>query len=336
MRRASAVLLAVFALGSAGAADVKVGGYFSLDFHLGQAASPAPHGSIENIQSGLLFSGTWSERLGYALEIRSREGMRFEMEQAWVGLLWSEAAQVKLGLFLVPFGRLNTSGRPFETPFVQTPLPVAAAFPASWRELGVLAEGKTGSFRYAAYVGNGLAEGQDLSSGQQFRDNNKNKAWGGRLGLLLGSSFEAGGSYHSGKVSDDDGRLLTMKGADVLWSDRGIRLAAEYCRSDIANPAPFAAGKAEGYYLLGSFDLGGVSPVVGFQKFAYEDAFHGEGFAGPLVPGLGISENRRVWSIGLTAALAADVILKAEYAFNREADADRKNDIFRAQVAARF
>jgi hypothetical protein len=336
MIRASAVLLAFFALGPAASADVKAGGYFSLDFYLGQAASPAPQGSLENIQCGVLLSGSWTERLGYALEIRSREGMRFEMEQAWVGLLWSEAVQVKLGLFLVPFGRLNTSARPFETPFVLTPLPVGAAFPASWRELGVLAEGKSGSFRYAAYVGNGLAEARDFASGQQFRDNNKNKAWGGRLDFMLGNAFEIGGSYYSGRVSDDDGRLLTMKGADVLWADRGFKLAAEYCRSDVANPAPFGAGKAEGYFILGSFDLGGVSPVVSFQKFVYDDAFHGEGFGGPLIPGLGIFENRRVWSIGLTAELAAGVVLKAEYAFNKEPDNELKNDIFRAQVAARF
>jgi hypothetical protein len=262
--------------------------------------------------------------------------MRFEIEQAWAGLLWSDAFQVKLGLFLVPFGRYNSASRPFETSLVQAPLPVAAVFPASWRELGAMAEGKSGFLRYSAWIGNGLSEQQDLASGQQFRDNNKNKAWGGRLGLALSDSLEVGGSYYTGKVAASDERRLTMKGADATWTNGGLKLAAEYFRSDIANPEPTAAGKAEGWFVLGSYDLRGVSAVVSYQKLAYEDGFHGPGFTGPSGPGLGISDDRRVWTIGLTAPLSPGFILKAEYDFNREPRLELKNDIFRAQIAARF
>lgn len=336
MKRASSLALALLTLASVVSADITVGGYFSLDFLRGQAMSASPQGSVENIQAGLILAGAWSQKLGYALEIRSKENMRFEIEQAWAGILWSEAFQIKLGCFLTPFGRYNASSRPYETPLVQAPLPVGVAYPASWRELGAMAGGKTGFLRYSAWIGNGLSEQRDLASGQQFWDNNKNKAWGGRLGIALSDSFEVGGSYYSGKISSSGDRRLTMKGADAAWTNGALKLAAEYVRSDIANPEPHSAGRAEGWFVLGSYDLRGVSAVASFQKLVYEDAFHGAGFAGPSSPGLGISDERRVWSVGLTAPLGAGFILKAEYDFSREPRLELRNDIFRAQVAARF
>jgi len=336
MRRAAAFLLAVLFLAASLPAEVGVGGYFSLDFLRGQAGSAAPQASFENIQAGLILSGAWSKRLGYALEVRSKENMRFEIEQAWAGLVWSDALQVKAGLFLVPFGRFNAAGRPFETPLAHIPFPVGAAFPSSWRELGAMAEGKSGFLSYAGWIGNGLAEGRDLASGQQFRDNNSDKAWGGRLGFALSAALEVGGSFSTGKVDAAGERRLTMKGADAVWTNGRLQLSAEYCRSEIANPAPYAKGTAEGWYVLGTYDFGSVRPVVSYQKLSYADAFHGPGFAGPAAPGLGLSEERRVWTVGLTAALSAGLVLKAQYDFNREPRLELKNDIFRAQIAARF
>lgn len=336
MRRAACFALALLAFAPSLRAQVTVGGYFSLDFLRGQAAGVAPHGSVENIQAGLILSGAWTKQLEYALEFRSKENMRLEIEQAWAGLAWSDALQVRLGVFLVPFGRYNSANRPFETPLVQMPVPAAAAFPASWRELGAMAEGKTGFLRYSAWIGNGLAEGRDFASGQQFRDNNKNKAWGGRLGLMLEDAFEVGGSYTKGKVAASDERALTMMGADATWINGGLKISGEYFRSEIANPEPYAAGRAEGWFVLGSYDLGGLSAIVSYQKLVYSDEFHGQGFAGPSGPGLGISEDLRGWSVGLTAPLVAGLVLKAEYDFNREPRLELKNDVFRAQIAARF
>ena len=336
MRRAAGLVLILLACAAVLRAQGTVGGYFSLDYLRGQAAGLAPYGSVENIQAGLILSGAWTQKLGYVLEVRSKENMRFDIEQAWARVSWSEAFQIKLGLFLVPFGRYNSANRPFETPLVQMPVPAAAAFPASWRELGAMAEGKTGFLRYAAWIGNGLAEGRDFASGQQFRDNNENKAWGGRLGVMLQESFEVGGSISRGKISAADDRALSMTGVDATWVNGGLTLTGEYFRSEIANPEPYAAGKAEGWFVLGSYDLGGIDAVVGYQKLVYSDGFHGSGFAGPAQAGLGISENLRVWSFGLTAPLAAGFVLKAEYDLNREPGLELKNDVFRAQIAARF
>jgi hypothetical protein len=337
--RAAGVVLALALLASPAvlqAAEVNVGGYFSLDFLRGQAASASPHASFENVQAGIVLSGAWTQRLGYALEIRSKENMRFEVEQAWAGLAWSDALQIKVGVFLVPFGRFNVASRPYEIPLVEAPAPIATAFPASWRELGVLAEGRSGFLRYAAWIGNGLAEARDFAAGQQFRDNNADKAWGGRLGLILGAGLEVGASIETGRADAAGERKLKMTGADAAWTNGALALSAEYCRSEIVNPAPYAAGTSEGWFVLGAYDLGSLRAVVSYQKVAASDAFHGPGFAGPLQPGLGFSDDRRVWTFGATASLGAGLLLKAQYDRSREPRLELENNIFRAQIAARF
>ena len=196
-----------------------------------------------------------------------------------------------------------------------------------------MAEGKLGFLRYSAWIGNGLSEQQDLASGQQFRDNNKNKAWGGRLGGALGDSLEVGGSCYTGKIAASDERRLTMKGSTRRGHKRRLKLAAEYFRSDIANPEPTGEGQSRGLVCSRPYNLRGVSAVVSYQSSTYEDGFHGPGFQASG-PGLGISRDRRVWAIGLTAPLSPGFILKAEYDFNREPRLELKNDIVRTQIAA--
>ncbi len=56
-----------------------------------------------------------------------------------------------------------------------------------------------GFLRYAAYLGNGLGEKDGAAAGQLFKDNNKDKGKGLRLGFIAGEGFEVGVSYYSGK-----------------------------------------------------------------------------------------------------------------------------------------
>jgi hypothetical protein len=317
-------------------AQPKVNGYFSLDYLKGQDQSLFSFGTFQNAQAGLLFSGEWAPRFAYVLEIQSKDVSRFEIEQAWAGFLWSETVRLKAGLYLVPFGKYNESGRAFQTRLVQAPLPVGEIFPASWRDIGLLVEGKAGFFLYSAYLGNGLAEGENLRAGQQFKDNNRDKGRGGRLGLLLSQTVEAGLSYYSGRIDAENKRGLTLKGADITWSDSSVNLSVEYMKGEIENPAPFAKGTAEGWFVLCSINFGSLSPLVAYEKFRYEDAFHGSGYAGPLAAGLGIFDNRNLWAIGLVATIHQNIVLKLEYDFNKESNLELKNNMFRAQAAVHF
>ena len=335
-KRFSSALVLVGLLMAPAAAQVRINGYFSLDYGDGQAQSALSRGSFHEPQAGLVLSGEWSPRFAYTLEVRSRGVARFEIEQAWAGFRWSEAVQIKVGLYLVPFGKYNSSARPFQTRLISPPLPVGEVFPSSWRDIGLLIEGKSGFLVYSAYVGNGLAEGENLRAGQQFMDNNKDKGRGGRIGFLLSDAFEVGLSYYSGRIDAENDRGLTLKGVDLSWSDARLHLSGEYIKAEIENPAPFSQGTAEGWFALGSFDIGSLSPFVAYQKYDYEDAFHGPGFAGPLTAGQGLFDKRSLWGFGLIATVHPNILLKFEYDVHKESGLELKNNVFRAQAAVHF
>lgn len=317
-------------------AQPRISGYFSFDYLKGQTQSPFARGSIENLRAGFMFSGEWTPIFSYALEIQTKQSMNFEIEQAWAGFTPSAAFSLKMGLYLVPFGKYNTAARPFQTSLVEDPYPVGEFFPASWRDLGLLAEGKIGFFSYSAYLGNGLAETESLATGQQFQDNNKDKGKGLRLGFFPSQNLEVGASYYTGKFDAANKRTVSLQGLDATWTATNINLKAEYSRAIIENPASFSQGKAEGYFVLLWINLGGLSPLVSYEKSKVEDPFHGLGFSGPLQAGLGIFRNHSRWAFGFVYSAHENILVKLEYDLNREADLELKDNVFRAQIAVHF
>lgn len=334
--RLIAALLLAAAAAAPAPAQVRLGGYFSLDFLKGSAPDPYAGGSIQNLTAGLLVSGEFSPAFAYALEILARSATRFEIQQAWVAFQASDSFQARAGLFLVPFGKYNESSRAFQTRLVEPPVTLGWLAPANWRDLGVLIDGRIGPVVYASYLGNGLAEADRLGAGQQFADNNRDKGRGGRIGILWGQNLEVGASYYAGRMDVEGTRSLTLKGLDATWTTENIRLAGEYAKADIANPAPFAAGTAEGWFVELALKFGGWSPIVAYQKGRYDDPFHGPGFAPPDVPGAGLSDRRSLWSVGLVYALQPNVLLKGEYDFDVRDASTRRNPVLRLQAAVHF
>ena len=316
-------------------AEIKPAGYMSLEYLKGQELSPYSRGSIQNLGAGLMLSGILEGGFDFNLETRFRGSGGPDLEQAWVGFVPSQAFHLRLGLYLVPFGKYNQVNRPHQTVLVSDPFHVGGIFPTSWRDLGATIEGRTQLFNYAAYIGNGLREGEDLKAGQQFADNNANKAMGGRVGVSLSQQIELGASYSTGKYDDADQRSLVLEGADFSWATSSFYVLAEYSRAHIENPAPFAKGKAESILVQLSMDYGSLKPVVSFQKMTYKDAFHGPGFSA-LQAGPGIFQDGKRWSIGGVYYLSTGFLLKVEYDFNREAEGELKNNVFMAQVAVQF
>jgi hypothetical protein len=318
------------------AAQLRINGYFSLDYLKGQDQSLFSRGSFQNASAGLMFSGDWAPNFSYALEVRFKENMRFEIEQAWAGWNASEALRVKIGLFLVPFGRYNLSNRPFQTGLAHAPYPIGENFPESWRDLGLLAEGKIGFLLYSAYIGNGLAQGEDLRPSQQFKDNNRDKGRGGRLGFLLSSELEVGLSYYSGKVDAANERNLSLQGADLRWANKDWSLIAEYSKSDIQNPAPLAKGKGEGYFVFLSLNFDNLVPFVAYEKYSASnplpDAAAGGGWS--VAPGLLGNYSR--WVFGVAYSVHQNILLKFEYDINRESNLELRDNLFRVQAAVHF
>jgi len=334
--RSVLLILSAAFLALPAAAEVKLSGYLSAQYEKGESESQFPGGTFGKARAGILFTGVSEDVFDYALELRMKTEERLEIEEAWVGFSPSSAFHLKLGVYLVPFGKYNTSSRPHQVHFVQPPLTQAQIYPESWRDVGVTAEGSASFLRYALYLGNGLKEDLDLGSAQQFKDNNKNKSLGGRVGILLSQSFELGVSYYRGKYDEAGERNLEYRGADLSWNTDALRLLYEYTEARIENPADFTAGRAAGHFALLALRWGKYFPFGSYQTFEHEDEFHGPGFGPAGLPGSGISSKGSRWAIGLSYLVSSGLIFKVEYDFNREEGTALKNDCFLAQVALQF
>ena len=313
----------------------KTSGYLSFEYIKGQDQSDLVDGSFRNSQFGLIFSDKIAPRIEYAAEFRFKEESRIELEQAWVGFNLSNSLNFKLGLYIVPFGKYNLINRPHQTMLINAPLIVEKMFPPSWRDMGVQLEGRAGNIFYSGYWGNGLFESENLGGSQQFEDNNLNKAKGARLGVALSQSLEVAFSYYRGKYDEENERDLILEGIDLIWSSEGFQILSEYLRGTLQNPENFSEGKVEGYYIQVSFESSNFRPVASYQRLKYEDPFHGQGFSS-AVPGAGISEEKKRWTLGVMYFASENVFLKFEYDFNREKDLEIKNNSYSFQVSLSF
>ncbi len=313
----------------------KISGYLSFEYVRGQEQTNLTDGSFRKSQLGLIFSDKLAPRIDYVAEIRFKEESRIEIEQAWVGFNLSNSLNLRLGMYVVPFGKYNLINRPHQTMLINTPLIVEKMFPSSWRDMGVLLEGRTGNIFYSGYWGNGLFESENLGGGQQFEDNNQNKAKGARLGTALSQSLEVAFSYYKGKYDEENERDLILQGIDLIWSSEGLQILSEYLRGTLQNPENFSEGKIEGYYIQVSFDSGTLRPVASYQRLKYEDLFHGQGFSS-AGPGTGISEEKKRWTLGFVYFASENVFLSFEYDFNREKDPQIKDNSYSCQVSLSF
>jgi len=313
----------------------KTFGYLSFEYIKGQDQSDVSNGSFRNSQLGLIFSDEITAKIDYVSEIRFKKDSRIELEQAWVRFKLSSLFNFQLGLYIVPFGKYNQLNRPHQTMLINEPLNVEKMFPSSWRDMGILLEGRSRSFFYSAYLGNGLSESEDLKGSQQFKDNNLDKAKGGRVGLALSQQFEIAFSYYRGRYDDENKRGLVLQGLDLIWTSEGFQILSEYSKANLENPENFLEGKVEGYFVQVSFELDNLRPVVSYQRLKYEDPFHGRGYISPD-PGEGTSEEKSRWALGFVYFASQNVFLKFEYDFNREKGIELKENSYSFQVALSF
>jgi len=311
-------------------------GYLSSSFIKSQEKGEYYKGAFTNPLFGLRFSGDVSPSINYEAEFRIVDVTHFEIDQAWLGLGSAQSFQLKLGLYLVPFGRYNQINRPHQTFLINPPLHVEFCYPHRWRDIGVLIEGKFSGIFYSGYLGNGLKEGLDLRDGQQFEDNNKDKGKGGRFGFSLGQGVEVAYSIHNSKYDDKDSRNLTLHGVDLTWITQDWQVFGEYILGKIDNPEDFIQGEAEGYFVEVSINFGSFIPFASYQKLKYTDPYHGPAFSGEMEPGEGIFVDRSRWALGLMYIPVQSVFFKLEYDFNREEGEEKKDDLWAIQVALSF
>ncbi|HDT11824.1 MAG TPA: hypothetical protein ENN58_03705 [bacterium] len=308
----------------------------SFDFQKGEKESDVSDGSFGNIQFGLVFLGEISSKILYTAEIAQWQENKIDLKQAWAGIMFSDAFLIKMGMYLVPFGRYNQMNRAYQTKLVHPPLNVETLYPYGWRDLGIQLNGRMGGLLYDLYIGNGLAEGQYLNDLQHYQDNNSDKGRGGRIGWRIGEGFEAGYSYYSGRYDDNNERSMQMQGFDLIWVTQNSSLIGEYTRVDLNNPEGFNAGKGEGYFIQLSFPMESLNPVISYQSLIYKDPFHGRGYTGGNYPGEGIQDNRTRWTVGVMLNVQNNLLFKVQYDFNKEKENELKNNQFFIQAALVF
>ena len=329
-------LLAFIFFSTAVSAQVKTNGYISVDYADGQEESEFSEGTFQNPLVGIVLSGQVSPRMSFVAEATLAQGEKIDISQAWLGFQASPTFNFKLGLYIVPFGHYNEINLPHLTEFISPPLNVEYLFPFIWRDIGISANGLISGLSYSIYLGNGLAEKENLNKGQLFRDNNGNKCLGGKLGFTFSEGFGATYSFYRGKYDNGDSRNLTLQAAHAGWDADAFRVVFEYTKANMQHPDDFSDGKASGYYLQATLNFGNLRPVVSYQWLKYEDGFHGPGFGGEETPGAGIFEEKNRWTLGVVYSFAENVYLKLEYDYNREKDLDIKNNLLLCQVALSF
>lgn len=325
-KRILLVALAGSVLAVPAAGQVQYGGYIAAEYIDGQIDSAYPRGAMDNLLAGFLAGGRVGGKFGFGLEARVLDVESFELTEAWAAFIPAKTFTVRAGLFLVPFGGWNRSSRPHETFLVRTPLNLEYLYPACWRELGVLVEGQIGVLTYAAYLGNGLAETDRLGLPQEFDDNNADKAKGGRLGLVAGQAVQAGVSYYTGKMDEQELLDLVIEGADLSWVTPNWEIHGEYTRALVDNLEPYGRGESEGYYVWAAMSFRSFQPVGSYQKLRYVDPFRGGG----------IDLDQTRWTAGLRVVLSGSFFLKAEFDWNREKPTALVNNQFQVQAGLTF
>jgi hypothetical protein len=317
-------------------ADLNIYSYMSFDYSRGQEDGLFPEGRIGNVEGGILTSGILVPRFEYSLEFSFRETENVSIEQAWVGYVLSNSISIRFGLIPVAFGRFNLINRPHLSTLIQSPLNAASLIPFRWREIGAQVSGRIFGIDIAAYIGNGLAEAQNLSEGQQFSDNNADKGRGFRVGLPLSDNFQLGYSWYSGNYDDENSRRLKMQALDASWITQGFQLIYERIWTNMENPESYEAGEGKGDYLIGAFMVSQIQCFISYQRVEYEDPFHGPWFTGAISADMGISLKKSRWAAGLIFSPSSNAYLKLEYDWNREEDNVLKDDLLAVQIALRF
>lgn len=313
-----------------------INGYFSVDYMDGQSESAHPYGTFQNPKLGLVFSGFLAAKVDYVAEVVLRQDAQLDLNQLLLGFSISNAFNFNLGLYLVPFGKYNENNRAHQTFLIEPPMNVKYFYPAMWREIGARVSGTVAGLIYSVYAGNGLAENDWPHNGQQFKDNNRDKGFGGRVAWNIDQKFEIGYSYYRGKYDENNSRHLVLQCVDGSFVSENYQLIGEYTWSDNENPAEYENGSGEGYFALLTFNIQGLWPVASYQHYEHKDPFHGEGFYSPVLPGFGIDEDRERWALGLVYNLSQTAFFKFEYQFNKEKGVEKKDDMLFVQIAVSF
>lgn len=261
------------------------------------------------------------------------------VEQAWLDYWFVPRAAVKVGAILTPFNRFDDFHDPLMNYAITRPLSASVIGVSAWKDVGVdlhgyVNIGSDASVAVDLYTVNGLGAGADLRGSRQYRDNNEDKAFGGRLNVLVGDHLEVGGSAYHGAWDDAGDLDLDLFGAHGILRTPWVEVYGEYADGTSQNPPGTADGNMSGFFVQASrLFLARYRPTVRFGGVDYLD--EGNAFGRDSLKG---NLDRQELAVGFAFYPARRVVLKAEATFFMEGDrvTEEKNDQFGLQAAVRF
>ncbi len=337
MRKAKLLtcLLMVLTISNFLAAQIKFAGYFSFEYLKSQPEGAFPLGAFENLNGGLAVSGLVYGRLTFLTEATFIYGSNPVLAQAWLAFQGSKLFNFKFGLFEIPFGRFNQSSRPYENPTVLRPL-VFHFFPYRWHDLGLAWEGNYTIFYYSAYLVNGLSADQDGYLQTAIGDINKDKAFGGRLGLRLGEGFELGGSVYTGKYDAEATKDVQFEGVDLIWVTPEWEVRGEYIRALYDHPFLSRKIDFDGYYLTVSMLFKRLRLYFSYQDSAVPQAVFDDQKLPPLNIFLESMVNKTRKALGFKWDVANNFFFKLEYDWNKEKQTNYRDNTLSIQLGFMF
>jgi len=243
-----------------------LGGYMDMEFEWnGDATTFDQHRFVPFI------TGYVSDRVTVSAEIEFEhggnveEGGEVKLEYAVADFRFTEALNFRGGVILSPLGSFNLLHDSPLNDLTERPTVSRQIIPSTLSEsgmgfFGTAYPGEESVLSYQAYLVNGFNE--DIvdgdgrlrirgGRGSQKTDNNKDKAFVGRVGFSPALGTNLGVSVHTGKYDDADEHRLTIGALDAKVTFGALELQGEAALADATFDRglyPDAAGKQGGAY----------------------------------------------------------------------------------------
>jgi len=328
------------------------GGYFDTEFHANSSeVAFKAHRLILHVGARLHPKLRFNSEIEYeygGLINSGADNGEIKIEQAWFEYEFSKSFIQRTGIVVIPFGRINVLHDSDIRDTTNRPIYAKYIVPSTWTDTGIGARGNLSfddlELNYEAYIVNGIGSNISASNGirkarPNFKmDNNKSKAFVGRVGISPYLGLEVGTSVYSGKYDSANSKNLSMLGFDIFWKQGPTEVLAEWAQNTLDISAGVPA-KMWGYYVEIRHHLAGDW---------LKKSFLGSGFDHPVITlftrfgavdtdsSVITSKDITQITFGFNYRPMETVVYKFEYELNKENAGSVDDNTFIASVAVGF
>ena len=316
------------------------------------------NGELDVQRLVLLVGYKFSDQVQFVTEIEFEHIEEVFVEQAFVNYAIASNISLRGGLMLVPMGIVNEFHEPTTFNGVERPAVDNVIVPTTWREIGFGVTGRSNelSIGYQAYVFNGfkstsfggdggvngfLKGSNGLRSGRQKGIKSTIDSptlslkidYYGIPGLRLGVSSYFGKTQAEDDVEAIDGSNIgiSMLGLDARYAFRRFAARGQYIHASLSDTENYndltgrdLGSALKGWYIETSYNLLAQEKSQRLFAFArYEKYDTHADTEGDLLRN--DNYNRNDLTMGLSYHIAPGVVLKGDYQFRDNANAD--NDV---------